>query len=113
MKILNNFNSIYCCIAFIIGAVFVWIITIIDTIIAIVKDRKSRNNVHFYVTKFGNSLALWFGKPQYKSYGFESNEITVKIIEYKSRFKYFGLNPDDFNDIKEDEIREVFINLKD
>lgn len=113
MEILNNFNSIYCYIAFIIGAVFVWVIVIIDTIIAIVKDRKSRNNVHFYVTKFGNSLALWFGKPQYKSYGFESNEITVKIMEYKSRFKYFGLNPDDFNDIKEDEIREVFINLED
>lgn len=113
MEILNNFNSIYCYIAFIIGAVFVWAIIIINTIIDIVKDRKSRNNVHFYVTKFGNSLALWFGKPQYKSYGFESDEISVKIIAYKSNFKDFGLNPNDFNDIKEYEIREVFINLKD
>ena len=113
MEILNNFNSIYCYIAFIIGAVFVWVIFIIDTIIAIVKDRKSRNNVHFYVTKFGKSLVIWFGKPQYKGYGFKSNEITVKIIAFKSRFEYFGLNPNDFNDIKEDEIREVFINLED
>ena len=113
MEILNNFDSIYCCIAFIIGAVFVWVIVMIDTIIAIVKDKKSKNNVHFYVTKFGNSLALWFGKPQYNSYGFESNEITVIILAYKPRFKDFGLNPDNFNDIKEDEIREVFINLED
>lgn len=113
MEILNNFNSIYCYIAFIIGAVFVWVIFIIDTIIAIIKDRKSRNNVHFYVTKFANTLALWFGKPQYNSCGFESNEITVKVLAYKSRFKDFGLNPDDFTDMKEGEIREVFINLED
>ena len=34
-------------------------------------------------------------------------------MTYKPHFKYFGLNPDNFNDIKEDEIREVFINLED
>ena len=75
MEILNNFNFIYCCIAFIIGVIFVWVIVIIDTIIDIFKDRKSRNNVHFYVTKFGKRLVLWLGKPQYNSYGFESNKI--------------------------------------
>lgn len=106
METLNNSNSIYFFIAFVIVEVFMFFILIIIT-------KESRNKVNFYVTKFGNSLALWFGKPQYNSYGFESNKVTVKIIAYKSRFKDFGLNPDDFNDIKEDEIREVFINLED
>ena len=110
METLSNFASIYCYIAFVIGAVLMLVAL---AIAAMGKDYEPRNKVHFYVTKFGNSLALWFGKPQYNSYGFESNEITVKIMAYKSRFKDFGLNPDDFTDIKEDEIIEVFINLED
>lgn len=110
MEILSNFISIHCLISFVIGAVLMLVAL---AIAAMGKDYEPRNKVHFYVTKFGNSLALWFGKPQYNSYGFESNEITVRIITYKFRFKDFGLNPDDFNDIKEDEIREVFINLGD
>ena len=110
MEILSKFVSIYCYISFVIGAVLMLMAL---AIVAMGKDDEPRNKVHFYVTKFGNSLALWFGKPQYNSYGFESNEITVKIMAYKSRFKDFGLNPDDFTDIKEDEIIEVFINLED
>ena len=110
METLNNFSSIYCFITFVIGAVFMLAML---SIAAMGKDKEPRNKVHFYVTKFGNSLALWFGKPQYNSYGFESNEITVIILAYKPRFKDFGLNPDDFTDMKKGEIREVFINLED
>ena len=76
------------------------------------KEKKSKNKVHFYVTKWGNTLVLWFGKPQYNGYEFESNQINIKIIAYKYNFKYFGLNFEDFADMKKDEIREVFVNLE-
>ena len=110
MEILNNFDSIYCFITFIFGAVFMLIML---TIAAMGKDDVPRNKVSFYVTKWGNTSVLWFGKPQYNGEGFESNKINVKIIAYKSSFKYFGLNFEDFSDMKEGEIREVFINLED
>ena len=74
--------------------------------------KEPRNKVHFYVTKYGNTSVLWFGKPQYNGDGFESNQINIEIIAYKSYFKHFGLNFKDFTDLKDDEIREVFINLE-
>ena len=110
MEILNNFSSIYCFIAFIIGAVFMLAML---SIAAMGKIKEPRNKVHFYVTKWENTPVLWFGKPQYNGDEFESNNINIKIIAYKSNFKYFGLNFKDFADMKEGEIREVFINLED
>ena len=110
MNILSNFSSIYCFITFIFGAVFM---LAMYSIAAMGKDKEPRNKVSFYVTKWGNTSVLWFGKPQYNGEGFESNKINVKIIAYKSSFKYFGLNFEDFSDMKEGEIREVFINLED
>ena len=65
------------------------------------------------VNKWGNTSVLWFGKPQYNGYEFESNQINIKIIAYKYNFKYFGLNFEDFADMKKDEIREVFVNIED
>lgn len=105
MEILNNFNSIYFFIIFVIIEVFMFFILIIIT-------KEQKNKINFYVTKFGNTLVLWFGKPQYNGYEFESNKITVKIMAYKSGFKDFGLNPNNFDDMKIGEIREVFINLE-
>ena len=110
MEILSNFSSIYCFITFIFGAVFMLAIL---CIVAISKDKEPINKVHFYVTKWGNTSVLWFGKPQYNGDEFESNQINIKIIAYKSDFKYFGLNFEDFTDMKKGEIREVFINLED
>ena len=77
------------------------------------KDKEPRNKVHFYVTKWENTPVLWFGKPQYNGNEFESNNINIKIIAYKSNFTYFGLNFEDFANMKDGEIREVFINLED
>ena len=77
------------------------------------KEKKLKNKVHFYVTKWGNTSVLWFGKPQYNGDEFESNQINIKIIAYKSDFKYFGLNFEDFADMKKGEVKEVFINLED
>ena len=110
MEILNNFDSIYCYISFLIGAV---LILVALAIVAMSKDDKPRNKVHFYVTKWENTPVLWFGKPQYNGNEFESNNINIKIIAYKSNFTYFGLNFEDFADMKDGEIREVFINLED
>ena len=110
MEILNNFSSIYCFITFIMGAVFMLAIYSIE---AMGKSKESKNKVHFYVTKWENTPVLWFGKPQYNGNEFESNNINIKIIAYKSNFTYFGLNFEDFADMKDGEIREVFINLED
>ena len=110
METLSNFSSIYCFIAFVIGAVFMLTIYSIE---AMGKSKESKNKVHFYVTKWENTPVLWFGKPQYNGNEFESNNINIKIIAYKSNFTYFGLNFEDFEDMKHGEIREVFINLED
>ena len=47
MEILNNFASIYCYIAFVIGAVFMFIAVCVT---AMGKDDEPRNKVRFYVT---------------------------------------------------------------
>ena len=110
MEILSSFGSIYCFISFVIGAMFMLTIYSIE---AMDKSKESKNKVHFYVTKWENTPVLWFGKPQYNGNEFESNNINIKIIAYKSNFTYFGLNFKDFADMKDGEIREVFINLED
>ena len=119
MEILSNFNSIYCFIAFIIGAVFVWSIFIIDVIIDIVKDRKLRNKVHFYVTcekiyyRDETVYTLWIGKPYYTEHRrFESN-VYGRPLAVNASFAEYNLNYSDFADMKEGEIREVFLNLED
>ena len=100
MEILNNFSSIYCFIAFVIGAVFM---LTMQAIAAMGKDDEPRNKVRFFVERITYHYSALYVK---------SNDglctITTAMI-----FKKFGLNPDDFTDMKEGEIREVFINLED
>ena len=69
-----------------------------------VKDKEPRNKVHFYVKReHGNRFTLWVGKT-----------ISISYFVFADWFfKEFNLNPDDFADMKEGEIREVFINLED
>ena len=99
METLSNFSSIYCFITFIIGAVFM--LTML-TIVAMGKDKEPRNKVRFYIRKTtkGNILSL-------------KNKIGLLIISIDIEFEDFGLDPDDFADMKEGELREVFINLED
>ena len=70
----------------------------------IAKMRKEpRNNVRFFVEKeVFNSYFLYIG-----------NKDVMCYICSNDFFKKFGLNPDDFADMKEGQIREVFINLED
>lgn len=79
------------------------------------KIRKYKNKVHFYVArdKTGH-LFLHIGKPERRTASFLSRYGSfIDSIANVSSFKYFGLNPNDFKDLKwEDEPLEVFINMK-
>ena len=100
METLSNFASIYCFITFIMGAVFMLAIL---SIAAMGKTKEPRNKVRFFVEKeVFNSYFLYIG-----------NKDVMCYICSNDFFKKFGLNPDDFADMKECEVREVFINLED
>ena len=86
--------------------------------VAIQKEKEPRNNVRFFVVKgrgiCSDNIELWIGKLEW------DKRIKRWIPSTGSRFlspyydlKDFNLNPDDFTDMKEGEIREVFINLED
>ena len=100
METLNNFASIYCFITFIIGAV---IMLAMLSIAAMGKTKEPRNKVRFFVEKeVFNSYFLYIG-----------NKDVMCYICSNDFFKKFGLNTDDFADMKEGQVREVFINLED
>ena len=100
MEILNNFSSIYCFIAFVIGAVFMLAML---SIAAIGKDKEPRNKVRFFVERVISDNYFLYINGKDKQYPLASERL----------FKDFGLNPDDFADMKVGEIRKVFINLED
>ena len=115
METLSNFASIYCYISFVIGAVLMLVAL---AIAAMAKDDEPRNNVRFFVVKgcgiCSDNIELWIGKLKW-------DERTKRWIPSTGSyflspdcgFKNFNLNPDNFADMKEGEIREVFINLED
>ena len=78
---------------------------------------QSRNKVHFYVTcevtHYGGILrTLWLGKPSYKEgEGFVSDRWS-NILDV-GPFALYKLNYSDFEDMKNGEIREVFLNIED
>ena len=87
-------------------------------IAAMGKDDEPRNKVRFFVVKdceiCSDNIELWIGKLEW------NERIRRWIPSTGSRFlspvydfKDFNLNPDDFADMKEGEIREVFLNLED
>ena len=75
---------------------------------------KTKNNVHFYVARDENkTLWLFLGKP-IRDYNCYITKICGSVISNSYNFKHFGLNTDDYKDLKwEDEPVEVFINLED
>ena len=101
MEILSNFISIYCYISFVMGAVLMLVAL---AIAAMGKDNdEPRNNVRFFVQKSNNVRALYL---------YNAKTRTHYKIAYGGFLKEFGLNPEDFADMKEGETREVFINLE-
>ena len=115
MEMLSNFISIYCLITFIVGAGFM---RAMYSIAAMGKDKESRNKVRFYVTKennYSNRLLLWLGKPEWDKniVSWITHSRYVHYICNDYYFEDYKLNPADFADMKEGEIREVFLNLED
>ena len=115
MEILNNFGSIYCFISFIIGAMFMFM-TI--CIVAMGKEKEPNNNVRFFVTRdnedgLRNPPVLWVGVPERNPAWWSLTETSKPLAFSEEGFKYYGLNYEDFFNMKEGEIREVFINMKD
>ena len=100
MEILNNFSSIYCFIAFVIGAVLMLVAL---AIAAMGKGDEPRNKVRFFVERVISDNYFLYINGKDKQYPLASERL----------FKDFGLNPDDFADMKVGEIREVFLNLED
>lgn len=72
------------------------------------KKEKPKNKVHFYIARDKDGeLWLYMGKPFRGDYEFYPASMA-------GVFKDFGLNPDDFKNLKwEDEPVEVFLNLED
>ena len=66
------------------------------------KNKEPRNKVRFFVEKDNMELYLRMNYRKYDTF-----------ICNGSLFRHYGLNKDDFADMKEGEIREVFINLED
>ena len=115
MEILSNFGSAYCFISFIIGALFMFM-TI--CIVAMGKEKEPSNKVRFFVTRdnnddFRNPPVLWIGAPKMNYVSWGSTETTKPLAFNEEGFKHYGLNYEDFFDMKEGEIREVFINSDD
>lgn len=118
MEILNNFDSIYCFITFVIGAVFMLAML---SIAAMCKVKESRNKVRFYITyeatswdKKRHAYTLWMGKPdKITDLDLYTSSPKSYIIALDVKYNVFGLNINDFADMKDGEIREVFINLED
>lgn len=101
MEILSNFSSIYCFIAFVIGALFMLAML---SVAAMGKVKEPRNKVRFYVKAIEDNLPWLF---------IQKRTGTLQFIAVTDEFADFGLNPLDFYDMKQDEIREVFLNLED
>lgn len=113
MEILSNFSSVFCFVAFILGALFMFVAICIA---AMGKVQEPMNKVHFYVArdKSGN-LCLYICKPTRFETLFSSRWGKGGCIGCcDSEFKCYGLNANDYKDLKwEDEPIEVFLNLED
>ena len=112
MEILSNFNSIYCFITFIIGAVFMLAILSIATM---GKDYEPRNKVRFFVTKDflgGNTLHLWLGKPIKYEEKWTATLKSAQCIGSELCLFRFNIKTEEFQDIREGETRKQHLNFE-
>lgn len=102
-------------IGFIIGAMMMMCAI---GMVAIQKDKKPRNKVRFFVVKgrgiCSDNIELWIGELEWNERIRRWIPLTgSRFLSPVYDFKDFNLNSDDFADMKEGQIREVFINLED
>ena len=88
------------------------------SIAAMGKDYEPRNKVRFFVTCEVNYRGeiirtLWLGKPYYTKDKRFASDIRSRILAVNESFVVYNLNYSDFEDMKNGEIREVFLNLED
>ena len=102
MNILSNFSSIYCLITFVIGAVFMLIAV---CVVAMGKVKESRNKVRFFVKAVRDDMYWLYIKDKTGNISFIGLDEDFNNL--------WGLNPDDFTDMKKGEIREVYLDLED
>ena len=103
-----------------IGIVIVCLATLAFILFDVVADdvemaySKNRNHVKFYVARdMDGRLYLYLGKPLRGIAEFHG-VAGKNIFVLTNNFKSFGLNQDDFKDLKwEDEPVEVFVNMED
>ena len=90
-----------------------FILAIVIMVIYEIKLRKPQNNVHFYVARDKNGeLFLYMGKPFRGIDRFHPYKNGC-IITSDSDFHYFGLNKNDYSNLKwEDKPIEAFINIE-
>ena len=100
--------------------IIIWVIVtllVVSFISAPCTEHKGqRNKVHYYVTKDWSHTDLWLGKPELNKmlavwYASPSNNAIFVCHGYS--FDDYKLNLDDYLDMKNGEIKEVFINLED
>lgn len=84
-----------------------------------IKLRRPRNRVHFYVTcekrieSDRPSYTLWLRKPKLNAEREWCAETFGSFIASDVNLKWFNLCLVDFWDMKDGEVREVFLNLED
>ena len=93
---------IYFIIGFIVGTVLMLVAL---AIAAMGKDDEPRNNVRFFVNAVRDDMYWLYIKDK---------KGNISFIGLDEDFNnLWGLNPDDFSDMKKGEIREVYLDLKD
>ena len=99
-------------IAFILGAISMFMMVCIGYA---AKQEEPVNRVHFYVAKDKDGgLYLYLGKPFRGSSEFYGNPDKGSSFLTYHNFEYFGLNENDYKDLKwKDEPLEVFVNMED
>ena len=100
MEILNNFSSIYCFIAFVIGAVFMLAML---SIAAMGKVKEPRNKVRFFIRRISidRFILTILNKEGY-----------CVLSDYVS-FQEWNLYKKDFEDLEIGERKELILNLED
>lgn len=99
--------------AFIFGALHLFLIF---CIVAPMKEKKPKNNIHFYVAReHDGALRLYMGKPiRCEGIFVSCREKGGRCLGRDGDLEMYGLNENDYKDLKwEDEPLEVFINMED
>lgn len=100
----------------ILGFIFGVVITLVVLgVVAYYKGPQPENKVHFYIARDRDkSLWLYMGEPIRGNDGYFTVNSYGKTIWNSPHFKDFGLNEDNYKDLKwEDEPVEVFLNMED